>query len=260
MKRLLFVSLKGGCGATTVTANLAQALVKINKHVLAIDTAPANLLRLHFGLPNFTTDGWAHHLFKGLPWYEAGFESPQGAALLPFGQLSPEQRQQFDASREQYLVDLNKQTYLLDSADREQWMLFHAEMSDLNASYLTEAVASMDAVFVVVTPDAVSYTVLQSWLESNPAAEVLSKQGKLRFIANKYQPETEVGRDFMLVLKQELAGLLVPVIVHQDTALMDSVANLTTVQHYAPASQAAKDFQSLAFWCVSFLSSHQLDD
>ncbi|MDF4981231.1 cellulose synthase operon protein YhjQ, partial [Vibrio parahaemolyticus] len=28
MKRLLFVSLKGGCGSTTVAANLAQALVK----------------------------------------------------------------------------------------------------------------------------------------------------------------------------------------------------------------------------------------
>ena len=33
MKRLLFVSLKGGCGSTTVAANLAQALVKINKQV-----------------------------------------------------------------------------------------------------------------------------------------------------------------------------------------------------------------------------------
>ncbi|PIB17748.1 cellulose synthase operon protein YhjQ [Vibrio rotiferianus CAIM 577 = LMG 21460] len=51
MKRLLLVSLRGGCGSTTLTANLAQALVKINKQVIAIDALPENLLRLHLGLP-----------------------------------------------------------------------------------------------------------------------------------------------------------------------------------------------------------------
>lgn len=105
MKRLLFVSLRGGCGATTVTANLAQALVKINKQVLAIDAVPENLLRLHLGLPYEERDGWAARVLSDDVWVEAGYQSPQGALLLPFGELETDQKGQF-AQSYQYLQAL----------------------------------------------------------------------------------------------------------------------------------------------------------
>ena len=92
MKRLLFVSLRGGCGSTTVTANLAQALVKINKQVLAIDALPENLLRLHLGLSFEERDGWAARVLSDDAWFEAGYQSPQGALLLPFGELNAQQK------------------------------------------------------------------------------------------------------------------------------------------------------------------------
>ena len=64
-----------------------------------------------------------------------------------------------------------------------------------------------------------------------------------------------MGRDFLLVFKKELDTQLIPVVLHKDTALVESIANLTTVQHHAPHSQAAKDYQLLAFWCISHLAA-----
>ena len=138
----------------------------------------------------------------------------------------------------------------------EQWLLFHADLAELTDPEVRSFVDSMDMIVVVVTADALSYLTLQSWLQHEELSRLL-RSDKLRFLVNKYQPETEIGRDFMLVLKKELSESLIPVSIHRDTALLECVANLTTVQHYSPSSQAAKDFQSFAFWCVSVLSSAQ---
>ncbi|WP_394158245.1 cellulose biosynthesis protein BcsQ [Vibrio campbellii] len=253
MKRLLLVSLRGGCGSTTLTANLAQALVKINKQVLAIDALPENLLRLHLGLPSEEQDGWAKRVLNGGPWMEAGYQSPQGVTFLPFGQINDEQHSQFFHAHLHPLQQLAEATLEIDES--EQWQLFHGDLSYLSAPNLAGFMASLDMVLVVLNADAINYSVLKNQFQHQHGIQALIEQGKLKFVLNKYQPETEIGRDFMLVLKKELGDALVPVMMHRDTALPECVANLTTVQHYSPISQAAKDYQSLAFWCVSTLSA-----
>lgn len=257
MKRLVFVSLRGGCGSTTITANLSQALVKINKQVLAIDASPENLLGLHLGLLNEEHDGWAARVLHNLSLFEAGYQSPQGAVFLPFGQLSSKQQNQFEQNRAQFLNSLVKTTLNASEEQGEQWQLFHSQFSDLNNLLANGAIDAIDAVFLTITADALSYSALQSWIQNHPLFHDLVAMGKLRILISHYQPETEVGRDFMLVLKKEYGRILVPVLIHRDTALLDCVANLTTVQHFSPISQAAKDFQSFAFWCVSTFSSKQ---
>lgn len=252
MKRLLLVSLRGGCGSTTMTANLAQSLVKINKSVLAIDGVPENLLRLHLGLPFEERDGWAARVLTDEHWYDAGFSSPQGVDFLPFGELEADSRQRFYQNQSRTVTSLGQA--LLDVTEQSQWQLFHGEFWQISNIEWQDFVASMDMVFVVIKADAMNYALLQSQCQCNQVLRELMDSGKIRFILNQYQPETEIGRDFSLVLKQELQSLLVPVFMHKDTALAECAANLTTIQHYAPMSQAAKDYQALAFWCVSSLA------
>ncbi|MFA0071150.1 cellulose synthase operon protein YhjQ/BcsQ, partial [Vibrio breoganii] len=110
MKRLVFVSLRGGCGSTTITANLSQALVKINKQVLAIDASPENLMGLHLGLINEEHEGWAGKVLHNFSLFEAGYQSPQGAVFIPFGQLSSKQQNQFEQNRAQFLNSLVETT------------------------------------------------------------------------------------------------------------------------------------------------------
>ncbi|PIB17749.1 hypothetical protein B853_03702 [Vibrio rotiferianus CAIM 577 = LMG 21460] len=183
---------------------------------------------------------------------EAGYQSPQGVTFLPFGQINDEQHSQFSHAHH-HLQQLAEATLEIDES--EQWQLFHGDLSYLSAPNLAGFMASMDMVLVVLNADAINYSVLKTQFQHQHGIQALIEQGKLKFVLNKYQPETEIGRDFMLVLKKELGDALVPVMMHRDTALPECVANLTTVQHYFPISQAAKDYQSLAFWCVSTLSA-----
>ncbi|MFB9216699.1 cellulose biosynthesis protein BcsQ [Vibrio sinaloensis] len=253
MKRLLIVSLRKGCGATTVTANLAQTLVKINKQVLVVDLSEENLLRFHLGLTLSERDGWAARMLAEEPFIEAGYQSPLGVSFLPFGQLNDQQRATFSKVGGDVMSQLGNT--LLQVEQEEQWQLYHGELELLESPAGRDLIDSMDRVFVVLNAEAMSYATLQSQLQRNPIIAELLGSNKMRFLLNKYQPETEVGRDFMLVLKNELQSALAPVYLHLDTALLESAANLTTVQHHSASSQAAKDFQSLAFWCVSALSN-----
>ena len=256
MKQLVLTSLRGGCGSTTITANLSQALVKINKRVLAVEADPANLLGIHLGLSLDEHDGWASRRLQDKRLLDAGYMSPQGVLFLPFGQLTFEQHLEFEANKNKHLYSLVKATLNVTENHSEQWQLFHLGLSALNSLTNQGCIDAIDMVFIAITADAVSYSALLSWTERCPIFDELLGKNKLRIVINQYQPETEVGRDFMIVLKKEFGSILVPVLLHRDTTLLDCVANLTTVQHYSPVSQAAKDFQSLAFWCVSALSPH----
>ncbi|MGP8306560.1 cellulose biosynthesis protein BcsQ [Vibrio sp. YIC-376] len=255
MKRLLLVSLRGGAGATTITANLAKALEKINKHVLAIDVSPENLLQLHLGLSFDAQEGWAYNLLAEKSWYDAGYQCPQGMSFLPFGRLNAEQTSSLCLQKDQLIHFLGRETLRVSENKAELWQVFHGHLSDLAMGSFTD---SMDMVLIVLTADASSYAALQYWLLTQEAIQ-LKRANKLRFVINQYQPETEISRDMMLVLKTELDELSIPVVIHRDTVLHECVANLTTAQQFAPNSQAAKDFQSLAFWIVSTLSTSQLE-
>ncbi len=255
MKRLLFVSLRGGAGATTISANLTQALARIKKQVLAIDLSPESLLQLHFGLPFDEKQGWALNVLNNKPWCEAGYQSPQGTSFLPFGRLNAQEMRQFSFNNDQFIAMLGRETLHVSENKAELWQVFHGHLSDLALDSLIE---SIDMVLVCLTPDAPSYAALQHWLFTQDATQ-LKKSNKLRFLINQYQPETEFSRDMTLVLNTELDELVTPVVIHRDTVLSECVANLTTAQQFAPSSQAAKDFQSLAFWVVSALSKGRLE-
>ncbi|KDM90001.1 cellulose biosynthesis protein BcsQ [Photobacterium galatheae] len=257
MKRVAIVSLRGGAGSNTVTANLAQSLVHVQKDVLVVDADPVNVLRLHLGMPFSDTDGWASRICAAGDWHASGLESPHGVAFLPFGQLNQPLLKRFIAQREASLSELfSSLTRVKRGEEREHWQLYHLVLSDLQ--WLTELNPSdqFDLVLVVLMPDAISYSLLQHHMGRFEAFADTDHQAPLKFVLNQFQPETELSRDFMLVMKNELGSQLSPVVLHRDMALMDSVANLTTVQHYSPGSQAARDYQSLALWCIALLSSN----
>ncbi|WP_188007445.1 cellulose biosynthesis protein BcsQ [Photobacterium damselae] len=259
MKRLLCVSLRPGCGSTTLTANLAQALCSMNKNVLSIDIQNDNLLGLHHGIPSDISDGWALNLLTQRAWNEAGFVTPQKLEILPFGQLTPEQKILFNTNRTDYINTLSNSLFHIETETQESWQIFHSLFVDIDEPSLENFIDSMDAIFVVLTPDALSYSVLHTWLLHSTMAQNLINN-KLRFVVNNFQPEVEVSCDFLHILQHELKHLLSPVIVHRDMAILDSVANLTTVQNKAPLSQASKDFHTLSVWTISYMSKLEMQE
>ncbi len=85
MPLICIASPKGGVGKTTLAANLADALRRQGRRVLAMDLDPQNALRLHFGVPLGDRSGFFAHLPRGIGWRDAVRQTPAGVALLPHG-------------------------------------------------------------------------------------------------------------------------------------------------------------------------------
>lgn len=82
MKRICFLSLKGGTGKTTTVFNVSTALAKQGLKVLAIDLDPQGYLTCSFG--ESTSEGRKniHDVFKGTPIRQAIRETESGVHLI----------------------------------------------------------------------------------------------------------------------------------------------------------------------------------
>lgn len=256
MKRMIIAGLKGGEGATTVTANLANALERLNQQTLSVDGTKMNLLRLHFSTKIQEAQGWAINLMNNNSFFKAAYESPEGIVFFPFGELTIEEHHQFCSSKEKVFDRLTNELSQLDK--NEYWQLILLDnLIEYHEGYF-ELMNSADMICIVLTPDPSQYNLLHNKI-FHPESIFHQKKYlmKTKFLVNQFHPESVVSCDFLMVLQQELKHHLVPVILHYDISVVESLANLTSVPIYAPDSQSAHDFQALAYWYLSYFSTEK---
>ena len=82
MKRLCFLSLKGGTGKTTTSFNVSIQLAKKGLKVLAIDLDPQGYLTVSYGESTAAGRKNVHDVIKGTPIREAIRETKSGVHLL----------------------------------------------------------------------------------------------------------------------------------------------------------------------------------
>lgn len=259
MNRIVIVGLKGGVGGTTVTANLSHALHLLSKETITVDLAELNLLRLHFTMDINNDDGWAKYFSNNECWSNASYESPQRMRFVPFGTLNSSELEKHCAHKEEWVAKLSGELSIVDM-DAEHWQIIHLPNLEHNQRVNRKILNSADLVIVVINPEPISYYLIRNdsinYLELK---KLVGDENKIKFLINNFQPESEVSQDFRLVLQKELTSMLLPVSLHRDTTVIDSIANLTNVHTTSPHSQAARDYQSLAFWCVTHLYSRGND-
>ncbi|MCL1123638.1 cellulose biosynthesis protein BcsQ [Shewanella surugensis] len=253
MKRMIIAGLKGGEGATTVTANLANALERLNQQTLSVDCTKMNLLRLHFSTPIQNTQGWAVNVMNNTAFYKAAYESPEGVAFFPFGELTVEETNQFKTSKKNVFNTLTNELTPLGGNDC--WQLVLLDDFIENKEIYLSLLDSSDIICLVLTPDPSHYNLLHNKVFSRESFFYQKEYRiKTKFLVNQFHPEAVVSCDFLMVLQQELHDYLLPVILHYDVAIVESLANLTSLSIYAPQSQSSHDFQALAYWCLSYFS------
>lgn len=247
------VSMKGGVGKTSVSANLAAAMATMlgTGRVSALDLDPQNSLHWHLGLEDSGTTGVCEQSRHGKPWLDAAFTTEYGVTCLPYGTVDEPGRKAFEA-------------LLLEQPD---WVGTQLEGTGLNDAavividtppgpsvYLKQVFACADLILIVLLADAGSYATIpamESWL-----GDVALHRPGLRsaYVLNQVDRSETLNRDVADMLRQYLGTRLVTTGIHSDETVAEALAFQQPVLVYDPHGQASHDLTQLAAWAIDMLN------
>lgn len=227
---------RGGVGTTSLTAALAWALQILGENVLVIDASPDNLLRMSFNVDFVHQGGWARSLLDGQDWRDAGLRYTSQLDLLPFGQLTAQERENPQAWQET-LREIGSAIQALKASGRYSWILLDLPYG---ASPLTGQLVSLcDHTLAIAQVDANCHIRLHQ--QALPAGA--------HILINDLRIGSQLQDDLYQVWLQSQRRLL-PIVIHRDEAMAECMASKQPLGEYRSDSLAAEEVLTLANWCL----------
>ncbi|SUG72756.1 cell division protein [Salmonella enterica subsp. enterica] len=223
-------------GTTSLTAALAWALQILGENVLVIDASPDNLLRMSFNVDFVHQGGWARSLLDGQDWRDAGLRYTSQLDLLPFGQLTAQERENPQAWQET-LGEIGSAIQALKASGRYSWILLDLPYG---ASPLTGQLVSLcDHTLAIAQVDANCHIRLHQ--QALPAGAYI--------LINDLRIGSQLQDDLYQVWLQSQRRLL-PIVIHRDEAMAECMASKQPLGEYRSDSLAAEEVLTLANWCL----------
>jgi len=247
------VSMKGGVGKTSVTANLAAAMAgKLNVgRVHCVDLDPQNGLHWHFGLANNDSSGVCEQSLHSSDWREIATPGNANVFCLPYGDVNESDREKFEALLAQQPHWIGSQ---LQRASLSPSGVVLIDTPPGPSVYLKQVFECADLILVILLPDAGSYATIpamETWLDE---ADTGPKGRKMFYVLNQVDRSEPLNRDTAAFLLQQLGARMCPIEVHNDEAVGEALAFQQPVLEYAPYGQASIDLAHLATWAINTLS------
>jgi cellulose synthase operon protein YhjQ len=233
---LSVLSLAGGVGKTCLVATLGRALAALGERVLLADTAACGLLPFYFG----------SHEFR--PGVVRTF-SPPASAL---GSETDAPVRVLNLQAERYPVKGREHDALLGELlrDGRGTSRILVDVATASREVTSRLLLLRPTVLVPVLPDmssVASLGLLQVLLADEdgvPEATV--------YLLNQFDASVPLHVDVRATLQQQMGDRLLPFVVRRSSAVSEALAEGMTVIDYAPDSEAAEDYRSLAGWLRSF--------
>lgn len=253
MTVIAVVSMKGGVGKTTVTANLAAAMAKKlgDGRVSVIDLDPQNAMHIHLNSGDGTNKSVCVQSLMQQDWREIAQGSEFGVSVIPYGDASDHERIAF----EELLLKQNDfigQEIHRAGLDDDAVVLIDTPPGP--SPYLKQAYLCADLVLVVLLADAGSYATIpamETWIDEmrpiNPSAKSL-------YLVNQIDRSDMLNRDVWDVLVQRLPSKVIPFGIHRDESVREALAFQQPVMEYDPYGQASNDLARLADYLIDGLS------
>ena len=246
MPLICIASPKGGVGKTTVSANLADALRRAGRRVVALDLDPQNGLRLHFGLHPADLEGFTNVLPRRPDWREALRDTRSGVRLLPHG--AAQMRAALDL-----WVALEQEPDLLAAPLRamlgdDPELVVVADTPPGPSPALAVLLSMADLTVAVLLADGASAAVLPDvesgrYFGQGALAAVVARRTHL--VLNGDDPGSSlsmaVAESAMRGMGERLLGAL-----PRDSAIAEALARQMTLLEAAPNSRAAADLRDIA--------------
>lgn len=246
------VSMKGGVGKTSITANLATAMAKVlgPERVTVVDLDPQNALKLHLGLEVDETPGLCTLAQDG-DWEAITQTSEYGVRCLPYGEATEPER---IALEEQLHADNRWLGERIQVSGLDEDAIVLIDTPPGPSAYLRQVFACADLVVIVLLADAASYAsvaAMESWIADMQAQY---PQVPSLYLLNQIDRTDLLNKDVADVLRQRLAGHMVPIGIHMDESVREALAFQQPVMAYAPHGQASHDLARLAEFLIDALS------
>jgi len=246
------VSMKGGVGKTSTTANLAAAVASRlgPGRVSVVDLDPQNALHWHFGINNAPTGVCKQSLDNG-DWATACVPSAYDVVCLPYGNVTEPEREAFETLLAQEPYWLGRK---LQQAGIGQDGVVLIDTPPGPSVYLRQIFACADIILIILLADAGSYSTIpamESWLGD---ISLLRPQLNSVYVLNQVNKAQVLNRDVAELLNQHLGARVAPVGIHQDEAVSEALAFRQPVLVYDPHGQASHDLSRLATWLIDTLN------
>lgn len=247
------VSMKGGVGKTSATANLAAAIATRlgSGRVSVVDLDPQNAMHWHFGVLGTQAAGVCEQSLRGDAWSDATLATEFGVACLPYGNVSEPDREAFEmllADEPDWIGAQLRRAKLCNDA------VVLIDTPPGPSVYLKQVFACADLVLIVLLADAGSYATIpamESWLDE---MSILHPQLGCVYALNQVDRTDPLNRDVTEMLHQHLGVRLAPIRIHRDEAVGEALAFQQPVLVYDPNGQASHDFTRLATWVIDTLN------
>lgn len=247
MAIIAIISVSGGVGTTTLTANLATIIGKRRGHVLAVEWDPANRLGFHLGVSDRIDQGWVTAYVNDLAWHERALLNSDQVTFLPFGRLNALSRVCF----EQWLVD--NPLWLaqrLDSLDLPPGQVVVMDVERGPSVYMTQALRVADLVLAVIPPSPWFKQEIQSFRDQLADAGEFGHKLNLHYVLNFADPTRISTAAYTALMMDNLGEALLPYQVHRDEVVAEALAANQSIFDFAPDSQSSHDLQGLANWVL----------
>lgn len=247
------VSMKGGVGKTSTTANLATALAALLEEgcVSVLDLDPQNGLHWHFGLCDSNLPGACEESLQEGDWQTIAHASEFGVSCLPYGNVTETDREDFETLLTQQPSWIGDQ---LERAGLSQNAVVLIDTPPGPSVYLKQVFACADLILVVLLADAGSYATIpamETWREE--MAEIRPDL-EVYYVLNQVDHREILNRDTAALLHQQLKPRIVPVDIHADETVGEALAFQQPVVVYAPQGKASQDLAKLAAWVLDTLN------
>ena len=247
------VSAKGGVGKSTMAANLAAALHKHGRSVLAIDLDPQNALHHHFeAIPGQERDAANVGIADpDLDWRSIGVPSTTGVFVVPYGAVDEKHRRAFESQLDNQPQWLARQLSDLQLADGAIVVIDTPPGPSL---YLQQALAVANIALVVSLSDAASFTALPliEGLIKTHTAERADFIGAV-YLINQLDSSRQLSKDITQIMQAQLGEQVVGV-VHRDQSICEALAYNRNVMDYDPNGRGCLDIQRCAKTLLSLVA------
>ncbi|WP_419964276.1 cellulose biosynthesis protein BcsQ [Pantoea vagans] len=235
MPLIALQGVRGGVGTTSLCAGLGWALATLGERVLLIDGSPVSQLGVHFNLPAQQESGWMQALCDDREWQHAALRYPNGPDLLPHGVLSHQHALTIAHQNEAVAAPLLQA--LPDLQARYQWIIFDLPADPL--PWHETLYPALDGILCVTQPDANCHLRLSQ--RHFPA--------RTRFIINQFNANSRLQQDLHQLWMASLTELI-PLLIHRDEALAESLMMKQPVGEYRPHALVSEEIITLANWLL----------